>query len=58
MQKYLEKYPDEFINIMALEVFIGYDETVTLCNAALLSNKKIKVTQDPNRLDYLEYELI
>ena len=58
MKKYLEKYPNEFINIMALENFLGIDEVEKICKRALLEYKMIKVIDDPKRLDYLSYELI
>lgn len=57
MEKYLEKYPNEFSDIMALKYSLGFDEVNEICNEALRQNKRIYVETDPNKLDYITYKI-
>lgn len=57
MEKYLEKYPNDFTDIMALKYSLGFDEVNEICNKALSENKRIYVETDPNKLDYIDYKI-
>lgn len=58
MDKYVEKYPEDFRDILTLS-FKFTDEVVDeICKEALSKNKRIKLVIDESKLDYLDYELI
>lgn len=58
MEKYLLKYPEERLNIEALEYALGEATVNTIANEALKQNKKIKVESIPDSEDGLTYKLI
>jgi hypothetical protein len=58
MREYLEKYPNDYQAIMALQYAYGFDEVDKICKRALLEYKMVKIVIDSNELDYIDYELI
>jgi hypothetical protein len=58
IKEYLEKYPNEFLNVMALVRSLGRDEVNEICKKALDEYKMIKINTDYDEPDRLTYELV
>jgi hypothetical protein len=58
MKEYLEKYPQEEINIMALAFSLGNEEADIICKEAIKSNKKINIENDLEKLDMVNYSFV
>lgn len=55
---YLDKYPNEFTDVMALVRYLGRDEVNEICKKALAEYKMIKIKTYEDDLDRLSYELV
>jgi len=60
LEKYLEKYPKEFNEIMSGEMIFGIDEIETILKEALEKNKKfvLENNEDDEISDGQTYKLI
>jgi len=57
MKEYLEKYPEQKSDVEAAIYAWGREEFEKVAKEALKKGKQIKFIIDPDRMDYLDYEL-
>jgi hypothetical protein len=58
MKEYLEKYPQDESDIMALAYSFGHDEAEKICTEANEKNKRIVVVNSEVELDKVVYKFI
>lgn len=57
MNEYLEKYPNDFHDIKALEYALGFEKANSICEKAISKGKRIYVENSETEIDAVIYEL-